>query len=67
MYLSKHIVKSQSHANACFVLLLGKKINTLYDCPGFPKTDGSNPKPKPKPTEVVPTIVPDLGCKDTNE
>jgi len=44
-----------------------KKINTLYDCPGFPKTDGSNPKPKPKPTEAVPTVTPDLSCKDTNE
>ena len=44
-----------------------KKINTLYDCPGFPHTTGGTGSTKPKPTEAVPTVVPDLSCKDTNQ
>jgi len=46
-----------------------KKINTLYSCSGYTQTTGSvKPKPsKPKPTEEVATVKPDLTCKDTNE
>jgi len=46
-----------------------KKINTLYSCVGYTQTTGSvKPKPtKPKPTEEVVTVKPDMTCKDTNK
>ena len=42
-----------------------KKINTLYKCKGFPTVTGGTVTENTKP-EVVPTIKPDLSCKDTN-
>lgn len=44
-----------------------KKINTLYSCAGYIQTTGKPNPTKPKPTEVVATVKPDLTCKDTNE
>ena len=45
-----------------------KKINTLYNCRGYPQTTSSG---KPKPTKPKPitgeTIKPDLTCTDSNE
>lgn len=44
-----------------------KKINTLYSCDGYPQTTGDGGTAKPKPTETIATVKPDLSCQDTNK